>query len=95
MDAPPPSPRAAIQADPTPRRGRVRVSWRRSRTVTIGTLRESTTDRVSLAAAGCGFYATLALFPAISTLISVYGLVFNDNGTLRMDSAAVYDGVAE
>ncbi|MGA9669710.1 MAG: DUF5666 domain-containing protein [Terracidiphilus sp.] len=24
-----------------------------------------------------------------------YGLVFNDNGTLRMDSAAVYDGVAE
>lgn len=24
-----------------------------------------------------------------------YGVVFNDNGTLRMDSAAVYDGVAE
>ena len=34
-------------------------------------------DRVSLAAAGCAFYATLALFPAISMLISLYGLVFD------------------
>lgn len=34
-------------------------------------------DRVSLTAAGCAFYATLALFPAISTLISIYGLAFN------------------
>jgi membrane protein len=32
---------------------------------------------VSLAAAGCAFYATLSLFPAISMLISVYGLVFD------------------
>ena len=32
---------------------------------------------MALAAAGCGFYATLALFPAISMLISVYGLAFN------------------
>ena len=36
-----------------------------------------TTDQVALAAAGCGFYATLALFPAISMLISVYGLAFD------------------
>ena len=28
-------------------------------------------------AAGCAFYATLALIPAISVLLSVYGLVFN------------------
>ncbi len=35
------------------------------------------TDQVSLAAAGCAFYATMALFPAISVLISVYGLAFN------------------
>ena len=55
----------------SPRRGRI---WRGL----IGqTLRASTTDRVSLAAAGCGFYATLALFPAISMLISVYGLMFD------------------
>ena len=35
------------------------------------------TQRVSLVAAGCAFYATLALFPAITMLISLYGLVFN------------------
>ena len=43
----------------------------------VRTLRASTTDRVSLAAAGCAFYATLALFPAISMLISVCGLVLD------------------
>jgi membrane protein len=32
---------------------------------------------VSLAAAGCAFYATLALFPAISMVISIYGLLLN------------------
>jgi membrane protein len=41
------------------------------------TLRASTTDRVSLTAAGCAFYATLALFPAISMLISVCGMVLD------------------
>jgi membrane protein len=41
------------------------------------TLRASTTDRVSLAAAGCAFYATLALFPAISMLISLGGMVLD------------------
>ena len=34
-------------------------------------------QRVSLAAAGCAFYATLALFPTMTALISLYGLVFN------------------
>jgi membrane protein len=42
----------------------------------LGALREAVSDQVALAAAGCGFYATLALFPAISVLISVYGLAF-------------------
>ena len=32
---------------------------------------------MSLAAAGCAFYATLAIFPALTTLISLYGLAFN------------------
>lgn len=50
------------------------TGWRH---VAVGALREASTDHVSLAAAGCGFYATLALFPAISVLISVYGLAFN------------------
>ena len=43
----------------------------------INTFLASVTDRVSLAAAGCAFYATLSLFPGISILISVYGLVFD------------------
>ena len=30
-----------------------------------------------MTAAGCAFYATLALFPAISMLISIYGLILN------------------
>ncbi|MBS1087522.1 YihY/virulence factor BrkB family protein [Gluconobacter wancherniae] len=34
-------------------------------------------SQTSLSAAGCAFYATLSLFPAISTLISVYGLAFD------------------
>jgi len=39
--------------------------------------RAMVTQRVSLVAAGCAFYATLALFPTITMLISLYGLVFN------------------
>ncbi len=35
------------------------------------------TDRVALVAAGCAFYATLALFPALTTLIFLYGLMFD------------------
>jgi membrane protein len=30
-----------------------------------------------MAAAGCAFYATLALFPALTTLVSLYGLFFS------------------
>jgi membrane protein len=33
--------------------------------------------RLGLAAAGCAFYATLGLFPAVSVLISVFGLAFD------------------
>jgi membrane protein len=33
--------------------------------------------RIGLAGAGCAFYATLALFPAVSMLISTYGLAFD------------------
>ncbi len=44
-------------------------------------LRETTlamiSDYMSLNAAGCAFYATLALFPAVTMLISIYGMVFD------------------
>lgn len=61
------------QCEAPPRRG----FSRHSREVMRGAFRASIADRMTLSAAGCAFYATLALFPAISTLISVYGLVFN------------------
>lgn len=34
-------------------------------------------DRISLTAAGCAFYATLALFPGIFLLVLLYGLAFD------------------
>ncbi|MBN8902963.1 MAG: hypothetical protein BGO51_03140 [Rhodospirillales bacterium 69-11] len=59
------------------KRRRRLISWRHSRAVLLAAFHASITDRVSLAAAGCAFYATMALFPAISMLISVYGLAFD------------------
>jgi membrane protein len=55
-----------------------RQTWR---DIAVRTIAASTTDHVSLAAAGCAFYATLSLFPGISMLISVYGLLF-DTGSV-------------
>lgn len=43
----------------------------------IQAVQGTASQHVSLAAAGCAFYATLALFPSITMLISVYGLAFN------------------
>jgi membrane protein len=47
--------------------------------VVIEAGRATASQRVSLVAAGCAFYATLALFPTITMLISLYGLVFDPN----------------
>ena len=85
MGASPNRGESALDATPKPpaRAGRVatagrpRLSPHAWRLVVLGTLRESVSDHVSLAAAGCAYYATLALFPAISMLISVYGLAFD------------------
>ncbi len=52
-----------------------RLGWLAA--VAAATARGVVSDRVSLAAAGCAFYATLALFPAIATLVFIYGLVFD------------------
>ena len=61
--------RHARQPSHIPLRG-----WRQ---VLLRVFREAASDRVSLSASGCAFWATLALFPAISMLISLYGLVFD------------------
>jgi membrane protein len=61
------SPRAATAARQTAR------DWL---DIARDTLAASVTDRVSLAAGGCAFFSTLALFPAMSLLIAAYGLLF-------------------
>jgi membrane protein len=53
------------------------IPWRGWRQVIRRTYLEMISDRISLVAAGCAFYATLALFPAITMLISVYGMIFD------------------
>ncbi len=53
------------------------IPWKGWKQVIRRTFSELISDRIGLAAAGCAFYATLALFPAISMLVSVYGLVFD------------------
>jgi membrane protein len=37
----------------------------------------ATSTQISLVSAGCAFYAMLALFPAISLLVALYGLMFD------------------
>ena len=53
------------------------IPWAGWRRVLRRTAREIVSDRISLVAAGCAFYGTLALFPAISMLVSIYGLAFD------------------
>jgi membrane protein len=53
------------------------IPWRGWKRVLHRTFQELISDRIPLVAAGCAFYATLALFPAISMLVSVYGLAFD------------------
>jgi membrane protein len=52
--------------------------------------RETSSDQMSMIAASCAFYAMLALFPAISVLISLYGLAF-DPGAIEHQLIAVRD----
>ena len=77
MDTAPPATSRPLDAASTTLARRPRFNWHTCRTVMIGAVKESISDRVSLAAAGCAYFATLALFPAISMLISVYGLAFD------------------
>ena len=66
------------------------IPWAGWKQVLRRTVNEVITDRVSLSAAGCAFYATLALFPAISMLVSIYGLVF-DPATVEPQLATLRD----
>ncbi|MFL5333018.1 MAG: YihY/virulence factor BrkB family protein, partial [Geminicoccaceae bacterium] len=52
--------------------------------------RETSSDQMSIIAASCAFYALLALFPAISVLISLYGLAL-DPAAIEHQLIAVRD----
>ena len=51
-------------------------------------LNETGEDNMSIIAAGCAFYALLALFPAITALLSIYGLVV-DPATVEQQLNAI------
>ena len=68
----------------------VDIPWRGWKRVLRRTWREIISDRVALVAAGCAFYGTLALFPAITMLISLYGLLF-DPATVEPQLATLQD----
>ena len=55
----------------------VEIPWPGWKAVLRRVVLKMATDRVALSAAGCAFYATLALFPALTMLIFTYGLVFD------------------
>lgn len=52
------------------------------------------TDHVSLVAAGTAFFLILALFPAMTALVSIYGLIANP-GTIQTHVAALQGVVPE
>jgi membrane protein len=67
-----------------------RIPWRGWRAVLGRVWREASSDDLTMVAAGCAFYALLALFPALSVLISVYGLLL-DPAAVEEQLTAVRD----
>jgi membrane protein len=53
------------------------IPWRGWKSALKRAFWQMVSDRMSLVSAGCAFYATLAMFPAISMLVFLYGLVFD------------------
>ncbi len=53
------------------------VSWRGWCSASNRAFWQMLSGRMSLVSAGCAFYATLALFPAISMMVFLYGLMFD------------------
>jgi membrane protein len=53
------------------------IPWRGWKSALKRAFWQMVSDRMSLVSAGCAFYATLALFPAISMLVFLYGLMFD------------------
>ena len=74
--------RAAERTPPQNGRGRSAITpseipWPGWKDILLRVYRRVTRDRIMLIAAGVTFYLILAIFPAISALVSVYGLFFD------------------
>lgn len=55
----------------------LKISFRGWWTIVMNTIKALVSGPSMLVAAGCAFFTTLSLFPTISSLISMYGLVFD------------------
>jgi membrane protein len=55
----------------------LRMPWAGWKAMVMRIVTALMSESMSLAAAGCAFYATLALFPGISMLVFIYGMVFD------------------
>ncbi len=55
----------------------MQIPWAGWKRVILRAAQGVISDRVSLAAAGCAFYAVLAMFPTITMLVALYGLLFD------------------
>lgn len=81
-----PSPGKAAPAKPKPDTP-LALRWADWRRIISRTARSLVAGPSTLVAAGCAFYSTLSLFPAISALISIYGLAFDvQTVTPQMDA---------
>src|SRR5215831_13402219 len=75
--------RAATHPLQIPRKGWYDIVWR--------TYREMQTDRWLSIAGGVAFFVLLAIFPAITALVSAYGLYFN--ASTIANNLSLLDGV--
>ena len=67
----------------------MRIPWRGWKDILWRTYEEISDDRLLLVAAGVVFYALLAMFPAITALVSLYGLFAEGEHDQRRISAFI------
>lgn len=82
---------AGDSADPARGRdagGPAAIPWRGWRDILIRVKNEAVDDNLDIVAAGVAFYAMLALFPAITAVVSLYGLIA-DPATIREHAGIV------
>jgi membrane protein len=74
------------------------IPWPGWKDILLRVYRRMTRDRILLIAAGVTFYLILAIFPAISALVSIYGLIFDPKtmvGHLNLVAGVAPSGAPE